>query len=29
MTHALVDEGLFKKHFVKVSVRRLLWAVQA
>lgn len=25
LTHALVDEGLFKKHFVKVSVRQLLW----
>ena len=25
LTHALVDEGLFKKHFVKVSVRQLSW----
>ena len=25
LTHVLVDEGLFKNHFVKVSVRQLSW----
>ena len=25
LAHSLVEEGLFKQHFVKVSVRQLLW----